>query len=228
MPPTGPRWIDYLPLDELVPAARNPKGHDLDGIRASIERLGMVEVAAVMDERTGRIVGGHGRTEVLAVMAAGQDAGAEPPDGVTRGADGRWLVPVYRGWRSRSDADAEVALIGVNQLVTAGGWRRDELAGWMRQAGTDASERERQHPTQKPVAVLVELIEYLTKPGAVVLDPFGGSGTTLIACDQTGRVARLIELAPTYCDVICRRYQAHTGVVPVLEATGQPHDFTTA
>jgi DNA modification methylase len=50
-----------------------------------------------------------------------------------------------------------------------------------------------------------------------VLDPFGGSGSTLIACEQTGRVARLMEIDPTYCDVICRRYEQATGNTVVLE-----------
>lgn len=59
-----------------------------------------------------------------------------------------------------------------------------------------------------------------TRRDEIVLDGFGGSGTTLIATERTGRVARLVELDPIYCDVICRRYAALTGVAPVLEATG--------
>jgi len=73
------------------------------------------------------------------------------------------------------------------------------------------------HPTAKPVALLVHLIGNSTAPGQTVLDPFGGSGSTLIACEQTGRVARLMEIDPTYCDVICRRYEQATGNTVVLE-----------
>jgi DNA modification methylase len=62
--------------------------------------------------------------------------------------------------------------------------------------------------------------------GGIVLDLFGGSGSTLIAAHRMNRVARVMELDPAYCDVICRRYQEHTGIKPVLEATGEPHDFT--
>ena len=51
----------------------------------------------------------------------------------------------------------------------------------------------------------------MTRRGDIVLDGFGGSGTTLIAAERTGRMARLIELDPLYCDVICRRFEAQTG-----------------
>jgi DNA modification methylase len=82
------------------------------------------------------------------------------------------------------------------------------------------------HPTMKPVGLITRLVLNSTKPGDVVLDPFGGSGSTLIACHATSRVARLIELDPRYVDVICRRFQEHTGVMPVNAATGREHDFT--
>jgi DNA modification methylase len=54
-----------------------------------------------------------------------------------------------------------------------------------------------------------------------VLDPFAGSGTTLIAAERTGRTARLIELDPKYCDVIVRRWQAETGREAILESDGR-------
>jgi DNA modification methylase len=60
-----------------------------------------------------------------------------------------------------------------------------------------------------------------TKGGDMVLDSFGGSGTTLIAAEQHGRVARLMELDPRYVDVIVKRWQAFTGKTATLEATGQ-------
>lgn len=62
------------------------------------------------------------------------------------------------------------------------------------------------HPTQKPVDLMRRAIENSTAPGHIVLDPFAGSGSTLIAAEVTGRVARCIELDPRYCDVIRRRY----------------------
>jgi hypothetical protein len=77
------------------------------------------------------------------------------------------------------------------------------------------------HPTQKPTEVVAFSLEYL-EAGRVVLDLFGGSGTTLIVCEQTQRHARLMELAPAYCDVIVKRWQACTGKTATLESTGEP------
>lgn len=77
------------------------------------------------------------------------------------------------------------------------------------------------HPTQKPVALPEEAINNSSKVQDVVLDLFGGSGSTLIACEKTGRVARLMELDPKYCDVIVRRWQAFTGKPATLESDGR-------
>jgi DNA modification methylase len=60
-----------------------------------------------------------------------------------------------------------------------------------------------------------------SKTRDTVLDPFAGSGSTLIACEKTGRQARLIELEPLYCDVIARRYFAYAGTQPTLEGDGR-------
>ena len=67
------------------------------------------------------------------------------------------------------------------------------------------------HPTQKPVAVIEHPILHSSKPGAIVLDAFGGSGTTMIACERTGRKARLIELSPAYVRVTIDRWEKLTG-----------------
>ncbi len=64
-------------------------------------------------------------------------------------------------------------------------------------------------------------IRDVTRRGDIVLDGFGGSGTTLIATERTGRVARLIELDPLYCDVICRRFEAQPGQPARLFGTDQ-------
>lgn len=84
------------------------------------------------------------------------------------------------------------------------------------------------HPTQKPVALPEEAINNSSKGQDVVLDLFGGSGSTLIACEKTARIARLMELDPKYCDVIVRRWQDFTGQQATLEATGQTFDEVAA
>ena len=81
------------------------------------------------------------------------------------------------------------------------------------------------HPTMKPVALVEHMIRNSTPPQGVVYEPFGGSGSTLLAAHSCGRVARVIELDPRYVDVICRRWQQATRTFPVLEATGDPVDF---
>lgn len=424
----GDRRVEYVPLDDIVRAARNPKRHDGAGIRTSISRFGVGELP-LLDERTGRLVAGHGRVDQLQAM---RSAGETPPDGV-RVADGRWLVPVTRGWASRSDVEAEAYLLASNKLTFNGGWDDDELADVLRgladvdpgllavtgfddveldellaasgdpgpavgladpddvpdvpaepvsklgdlwllgehrllcgdatsantasrlgiddgvdliltdppycsggfqeagraagSVGTDAPHKQIAndrlstrgymallkaalsvapaayayvftdwrmwvylfdvvescgfgvrsmvvwdkgtpgmgrgwrsqhelvmwaaksmppfdkhmsgqgnvvqasrtgndlHTTQKPVDLLAALLE-VAEFAATVYDPFAGSGSTLIACERQARVAYLCELDPAYSDTICRRFQEYTGVEPVLDATGQAHDFT--
>ncbi|TSE28133.1 DNA adenine methyltransferase YhdJ [Tepidimonas thermarum] len=80
------------------------------------------------------------------------------------------------------------------------------------------------HPTMKPVELVERAIRNSSRPGDVVLDPFGGSGTTLIAAEKAGRVARLIELDPKYADVIVRRWQDWTGQQATREADGLAFD----
>jgi DNA modification methylase len=76
------------------------------------------------------------------------------------------------------------------------------------------------HPTVKPVAMLADAIRDVTKRGAIVLDPFAGSGSTLIAADKTGRYARCMEYEPRYCDVIIRRWQAYSGKAATFDEIG--------
>jgi DNA modification methylase len=80
------------------------------------------------------------------------------------------------------------------------------------------------HPTVKPVAMIVDALKDCSKKNGIVLDCFGGSGTTLIAAEQTGRRARLIELDPIYCDVIVQRWQSATGEKAVLADDGRSSD----
>lgn len=88
--------------------------------------------------------------------------------------------------------------------------------------GSDAREGLKLHPTVKPIALLEDALLDLTRRGEIVLDPFLGSGTTMVAADRTGRVCRGIELDPLYCDVIVQRLQEVTGKDATLLETGEP------
>jgi site-specific DNA-methyltransferase (adenine-specific) len=85
----------------------------------------------------------------------------------------------------------------------------------------DKPSRNGEHPTMKPVGLFAYQMMNNTKGGDQVLDSFGGSGTTLIACEQHGRFARIMELDPVYCDVIVKRWQDFTGQKATLESTGR-------
>lgn len=84
-----------------------------------------------------------------------------------------------------------------------------------------------EHPTMKPVELVERALRNSSKTRDTILDSFGGSGTTLIACEKSGRQARLIELEPKYCDVIVRRWQEFTGERAVL-AGGDAFDDVAA
>lgn len=75
----------------------------------------------------------------------------------------------------------------------------------------DRPARNGDHPTMKPVGLVAACLKNSSHPGDLVLDPFGGSGTTLVAAEKTGRAARLLELDPRYCDVIVARWERITG-----------------
>lgn len=103
------------------------------------------------------------------------------------------------------------------------------LYGWEESAGHDWTGGRKQtdvwhhprpkrsdvHPTMKPVELMRRAIENNSRRGDVVLDTFAGSGSTLIACHGAGRVGALVELDPKYCDVICQRWEEHTGIRPI-------------
>ena len=86
----------------------------------------------------------------------------------------------------------------------------------------DKPHRNDVHPTMKPVALFEYQMLNNTKGGDIVLDLFGGSGTTIIAAEKNGRYGYLMELDPKYCDVIIQRWQEFTGQTATLESNGNP------
>lgn len=116
------------------------------------------------------------------------------------------------------------------------------MAGWKAGAAHRATPDRRQsnvweiarpraskiHPTMKPVALVERAIRNHTEPGEIVLDTFGGSGTTLIACHRAGRVCAIVEKDPGYADVILARWEAHTGTPPRRAGSDAPTSFHRA
>ena len=96
-------------------------------------------------------------------------------------------------------------------------WDYPGLAGF----AAGRAEELAMHPTVKPVAMIADALKDCSRKGGIVLDCFGGSGTTLIAAEQTGRRARLIELDPAYVDVTIRRWEADTGGKAILVQKGR-------
>ena len=94
--------------------------------------------------------------------------------------------------------------------------------------GPDRLDELAMHPTVKPVALVADAIRDCSRRGDIVLDSFGGSGTTLIACERTHRKGRLIELDPIYCDQIVRRWQKLTGQTAIHGSNGRPFDNTNS
>ena len=86
--------------------------------------------------------------------------------------------------------------------------------------GAGRSEELAMHPTVKPIALVADAIRDCSRRGEIVLDGFGGSGSTLIAAEKTGRAARLIEFDPIYCDTIIRRWERFAGKRAILASTG--------
>jgi DNA modification methylase len=87
--------------------------------------------------------------------------------------------------------------------------------------GSDARRGLQDHPTVKPTAMLEDALVDITNRGEIVVDPFLGSGSTLLAAERTGRICYGIEIDPIYVDLICRRYNATTGDFAIHAETGQ-------
>jgi len=114
----GERYIDWMRVRDLIAAPKNPKRHDLKTLRASLKRFGSVE-APVLDERTERLVAGHGRTETYRDLEA---AGDSPPVGVKVDESGAWVIAVQRGWHSADDVEAAAYVVTSNRSAELGGW----------------------------------------------------------------------------------------------------------
>lgn len=149
--------------------------------------------------------------------------------------DYQWMhEPILYGWRpgSKHKWNGGRKNTTVQQLGEGSGFEQQEDGSWAFRAGDrlfvvegtakamelvqtvinlPKPKRNGEHPTMKPVELIERMLRNSARVGDLVLDPFGGSGSTLIAADRLGMSARLIELDPGYADVIVKRWQAYTG-----------------
>ena len=114
----------------------------------------------------------------------------------------------------------------MSPATTSGAWTRARrLWSWIGAQNTPGKAKREDggvgHGTQKPVECMKRPIENNSSPGQAVYEPFSGSGTTIIACEMTGRHCYAIELNPTYVDVAVKRWQEFTGQQAVLEGDGR-------
>jgi DNA modification methylase len=129
-----------------------------------------------------------------------------------------WAKPHFTLGRSDYQRQYEPILYGWREGATrfwCGARNQGDVWSFAKPAVNDL------HPTMKPVALLEQAIQNSSRQGDIVLDPFGGSGSTLIACQKTGREARLVEIDPLYVDCMVRRWQEFTGREAVLEGDGR-------
>lgn len=126
----------------------------------------------------------------------------------------------------RDDAVADD--VGLEPSVVAYGWRPGAAHRRVANRGQTSvwefprPKASREHPTIKPVALVAKALANSTRPGALVLDPFAGSGSTAVAAQSLGRRSALVESEPRYVDVICRRLHDTAGLEVVHAVTGEP------
>lgn len=130
-----------------------------------------------------------------------------------------WLV--WDKQNTGNFADCELMWTSFKTAIRKFKWMWNGLA----RQGIRAEEgKERIHPTQKPVGLLAEILEKYSQPNQTVLDMFGGSGSTLIACEKTNRICTIVEYEPAYVDLIVKRWQEYTGQKAVDFVTGKEFD----
>jgi len=125
-------------------------------------------------------------------------------------------------FRVMSDGSVQIEIGESTLRISGEGLQVEEFVGSTIRA--EKPKRSAEHPTMKPVDLVLGMLKNSSQRGDVVLDLFGGSGSTLIACQKSGRKARLMEFDPRFADVIVRRWQEFTGKKAKLEKTGETFD----
>ena len=238
--------IERWPIKRLIPRANNPRTHSREqvaNIAASIREFGWTN--PVLVDGDDGILAGHAR-----LLAAEKLAMKEVPVIVLRHlspAQRRALVIADNqlaiagaGWDEEM-LRIELAILHEEDYnLDLVGFVRKKNAPWYGKPGENSTvwscpspkfifsgsdkEEKFDHPTQKPMEVMRRPILNHTLPGEPLYDCFLGSGTTLIAAEQTGRVCFGVELDPKYIDVIVRCWQQYTGKQAVLDGDGRTFD----
>jgi len=129
--------------------------------------------------------------------------------------NGSWLV-----WDKRVEESLDSGYGSLFELIWSKAKHKREIirVKWFGIFGTEKQDiKNRVHPTQKPLALLHWLLDRHSDENNIIFDPFLGSGSTLIACEQTNRICYGVEIDPRYIDIICKRYLGFTGQEPVRE-----------
>lgn len=213
--------IVYMDVAKLVPARRNPKRHAESDIQASLNRFGYAE-PIMLDERTERLVAGHGRVEALVDLL---EMGNEPPAGV-KVVRNTWKVPVVRGWASKDDEEADAYLIASNHLTSVGGWESSDLAQMLDEIRGSSGLNGLGFTTNDVEQLLIQVRAHERKLPGQLDDENEEFGTICSAGDTFCLGEHLFEVAnPTeniaealeQADEVCRRFEKATGITPTRD-----------
>lgn len=181
--------LKLISIEELAPAPSNVKEHDLPIIMDSMRRFGFAD-PLVIDARTGLLMAGHGRLEGLIRM---RENGEMPPEGISE----LWEVPVYTGWSSADEVEADAARIALNRTTDLGGWDEIGLADILQVIQDSEQGLQGVGYTDDEVADLLKLIEAQDPFGAIddVIDEKGDldgeEGNTIVRIDLLPDLAAL-------------------------------------
>ena len=184
-------------------------------LKKSLEKFDLAEIPAINTDN--KIVAGHMRVATLQLLGRGdEEIDVRVPN--RKLTDKEYNEYLLRSNQNRGDWDWDILAnsFDINELIGAG---FDEELSFMfddvmtlSEDGFDldkALKEITEHPTQKPITLCEKPMKRCTKPGDIVLDLFGGSGSTLIAAEQLNRKAYIMECDPVFCDVIKRRYNEY-------------------
>ena len=130
------------------------------------------------------------------------------------------LIAVFKHGRAPHVNNVQLGRLG---RYRSNVWQYPGASGFSKTRNQDLAD----HPTPKPVRLIADAIRDASHPGDLILDPFGGAGTAILAAEDTGRRAALIEIEPKYVDVALRRYREKTGIEPTLAPHGVPLSVVT-